>query len=92
MSREITRESLLDFGMCLTLEPESFIFPMIKVISEPLKEGDGMGSLKIAVTRMKNRDDLCLVLPDGALIYLSPKSIEDLENFEKMIVRWEPVF
>ncbi|MGK0174056.1 MAG: hypothetical protein ACI9AT_000419 [Ulvibacter sp.] len=82
----ITSDSLKDFGMKLTTEDP--IFPMRKTISIGDKED---GEIMIAITKMRNKPELCLSLPDGAIIYLNIQTIEELEAFEKCIESWDGV-
>lgn len=88
---EITKENLITFGMKETEGDEKMIFPMKKVISIPNEDADeDEGELAICVTQMRNVSELCLMLPDGACIYLAAESIEDLQTFEKCIASYEP--
>ena len=88
---EITKENLIAFGMKETEGDEKMIFPMKKVISIPNEDADeDEGELAICVTQMRNASELCLMLPDGACIYLAAESIEDLQTFEKCIASYEP--
>lgn len=85
---EITKENLIEFGMKETTGDSKIIFPMEKVISIPNDEIDG--ELAICLTRMRNREEFCLMLPDGSCLYLNVNSMEDLRTFEKCIESWEP--
>ena len=88
---EITKENLITFGMKETEGYKKMIFPMKKVISIPNEDADeDEGELAICVTQMRNASELCLMLPDGACIYLAAESIEDLQTFEKCIASYEP--
>lgn len=88
---KITKENLITFGMKETEGDEKMIFPMKKVISIPNEDADeDEGELVICVTQMRNASELCLMLPDGACIYLAAESIEDLQTFEKCIASYEP--
>jgi hypothetical protein len=88
---EITKENLITFGMKETEGDEKMIFPMKKVISIQNEDADeDEGDLAICVTQMRNASELCLMLPDGACIYLDVQSIEDLQTFEKCIASYEP--
>mgnify|MGYP003435836453 FL=1 len=94
---EITKESLLEYGMIETKGDESLLFPMKKVISvknhlDEEMEEDEDGELAICITRLRNQVELCLSMPDGSILYLAPKSIEDLQAFERCIESYEPVF
>lgn len=82
MKTEITKDSLLAFGMAMTGDP---VHPMSKTLGESEE-----GKLSIAVTRMYNIDQIALFMPDGGALYLGPASIEDLQAFEKMILHYEP--
>lgn len=89
---KITKESLIAFGMKETEGDEKLLFPMKKVISIPNEdavEDEEQGELAICVTQMRNKSELCFMMPDGC-IYLSVQSIEDLEAFERCIGTYEP--
>jgi hypothetical protein len=89
---QITKDSLLNYGMKETGNEEQILFPMKKVISIPnqnLGEEDE-GEMAICVTTMRNQTEICLLMPDGAILYLCPQNIEELYNFEKCIQYWEP--
>lgn len=85
---KITIEQLTDFGMKKTKDP---LFPMIKHLSKGSK-ADDLGPISLCITRERNVDELCLHLPDGASVYLSVETIEDLKTFEKCIGSWSPVW
>ncbi len=84
--KEITKENLLKYGMVENTGGDSTIFPLIKTIGKD----DEVGELSIAITRMRNSPELCLLLPDGATLYLNIKTIDELEAFEKCIAEYEP--
>lgn len=87
----ITKEQLLEFGMKETTGDERLIFPMEKVISIPNDDAEeDEGKLAICVTQMRNQPELCLMMPDGACLYLAAETIEELKIFEKCIASWEP--
>lgn len=80
---EITKESLIAFGMKEVGGEARAIFSMNKVISV------GEDTMSICVTNVRNASELCLILPDGAFLYLKAESIEDLQRFEKCIGSYE---
>jgi len=93
----ITKENLINhFGMVETEGDEKLLFPMKKVISvknhldEEMEEDEG--ELAICVTMLRNKSELCLSMPDGSILYLTPRHIEDLNIFERCIESYEPVF
>jgi guanylate kinase len=85
MKTAITKESLLEFGM---IQKDSPIYPLEKVIS--VDDNPNEGHISICVTHVRNTSELCLMMPDGACIYIGPESIEELKVFEKCILAWEP--
>lgn len=85
---KITKDQLRDFGMKETEDVEKMFTPMKKVISVPNDEGE----LAICVTNQRNVAELCLILPDGGCLYLSPESMDDLKIFEKCITSYEPAY
>lgn len=87
---KITKESLIKFGMIEQQGDEKIIFPLKKVISIPNEDEEG--EIAICVTTLRNAHELCLVLPDGAIIYLAPDNIEHLKKFEMCIASYEPNF
>lgn len=90
---EISKDTLINhFGMTETVGDERISFPIKKVISLPRENHDeeDEGELAICVTQMRNKAELCLLLPDGALIFLYVKTIEELKAFEKCIASYEP--
>jgi len=90
---EITKENLIiHFGMKETEGEDMNLFPLKKVISLPSECLEETEEMAIAVTTMRNRSELCMIMPDGALMYLTAESIEDLIVFEKSIGSYEPNF
>lgn len=87
MKTLITKESLLKYGMKEVTGDEKLLIPMKKVLSKSDEDGTEMG---ICVTNLRNRNELCLLLPDGGCLYLWVKTIEELEAFEKCILSYEP--
>lgn len=75
MKTEITRKSLLKFGMRETLDP---VVPMKKVI---VTSGDE--EVAIAVTRYFNVYHIALVIRGTGQLLLNAESIEDLEVIER---------
>jgi hypothetical protein len=89
----INKENLILYGMTENKGDGSFIMPMEKVISVPNEDADeDEGDLAICVTTMRNSTEICLRLPDGAVIYLNVQSIEQLKAFEKCIGCYEPPY
>ncbi len=96
---EITKDSLLAYGMKETEGDEALLFPLKKIISVGANDDsdeddeenyqDDEGELAICLTQMRNAPELCLMMPDGACLYLSIGNIEELEAFEKCVESWE---
>ena len=84
----ITKEQLIEFGMVETGDP---VHPMEKLLSDKV-EGSEFDPISLCVTHMRNIPELCLMLPDGACIYLAIGNIKDLKIFAKSIQSWEPNF
>lgn len=83
-----TKEDLIEFGMREETDGlEKVLFPMKKVISvEQESSGDEMA---ICITSQRNVHEICLILPDGGCLYLSPESMDELKIFEKCITSYE---
>lgn len=92
MSTKITEQSLLDWGMVHNTPPDQMVVPMKKVISIHIDEEEYDGELAIVISCWNNANELCLSLPDGALIYLKCTTIEELDNFVNCILSYEPNF
>ena len=86
----ITKAQLIKFGMKENKGVEKLVFPMEKIISLPNPEDPDEGTLSIYVTNMHNKSELALSLPDGGLIYLYCKTIDELKAFERCIGSYEP--
>lgn len=84
----ISKDSLLKYGMKETTDTEKMFYPLKKVIST--KAETSGEELAICVTNQRNVNELCLTLPDGGILYISPKSIENLKIFEECITSYEP--
>jgi hypothetical protein len=78
----ITKEQLIEFGMVETGDP---FVPMRKVLGEGEE-----GEISINVTHERNITELVLRLPDGAAIFLTIATIEELKAFEMCIGSWSP--
>ena len=91
---QITKENLINhFGMVETQGDEKLMFPLKKVISVPNEDAEeDEGELAICVTTIRNKSELCLSMPDGSVLYLMPRHIEDLNIFERCIESFEPVY
>ena len=85
---EITKESLISYGMKVT---DDELFPLKKGIgiTDENEDEEDVGELAICVTVMRNESELCLSMPDGSLLYLNVESIEELVAFEKCIGSFE---
>lgn len=81
MKTELTKESLLKFGMILTDDPVS---PMSKKL-----ETGGDAEVHLSVTRYFNCDQLALVIYGVGQILLDVKCIEDLEYIEKLAPKFD---
>lgn len=88
---EITKENLLKDGWQETKDP---IFLMKKKLQDTIPEGDENddNALAFVVHRIYNVLTLALALPDGALLNLNVKSIEELQQFDVMIVSYDPPY
>jgi len=80
MKTEITKESLLKFGMRETLEP---IVPMEKFLT------NGDEEVSIAVTCYFNVDQIALVITGVGQLLLNVESIEDLEVIERLAPKFD---
>ena len=86
----ITREQLMAFGMEEPQDGEHIAFPLAKSLSRK-HPTDSLGAISLCVTRLRNVSELCLLLPNGAVLYLNGvESVEELEVLEKAITGWEP--
>jgi len=83
----ITKDQLLEFGMVMTDNPA---VPMKKVIGQ--SNTDELSDMLIAVTMYTNSPILAIILPDGGMLTLNPKTIKDLKKIEELIMTFEPVF
>ena len=81
---KITKEQLIEYGFENSLDP---IIPLRKIIGEGEE-----GELMLVVTHERNITELALSMPDGAILYLRPASIEHLKMFESCIESWSPVY
>ena len=88
-------DDLLGFGM--TKNEDNHFMPYSKKISldpEPLDDDDDdndeLAIMEIGAYLGRNQYEFVLSLPDGSMLYLAIKSIEDLNNFEKFILEYEP--
>jgi hypothetical protein len=86
MSTEITKESLLEYGM---KEYDNVLFPMQKNLSENENENQEEGILAICITQMRNITEICLLMPNGNIIFLNVNSIEELQQFENCIESYD---
>lgn len=84
MKTSITKEQLIEFGMIPSIDR---VIPYEKVIGE----GED-GKLAICVTLERNIQEIALFMPDGAVLYLCPVSIEHLKMFESCIGSWSPAY
>ena len=80
-------DDLLGFGM--TKNEDNPFMPYSKKISidpEPLYDdnADEVGVIEIGVYLGRNQHDFVLSLPDGSMLYLAIKTIEDLNNFQNL--------
>jgi hypothetical protein len=82
----ITKESLLKYGMQEVTDESKMIIPMKKVLTSSSEDGTEMA---ICVTNLRNKSELCLMLPDGSCLYLWVKTIEELQIFEHCILLYE---
>lgn len=88
MNTLITKESLIEFGM---VEPEDHFEAQIYPLSKTIIETED-GNVQLLVSRMRNADEICLMLPAGDMLYLNVQTIEQLRTFELAISEYEPNF
>jgi hypothetical protein len=87
MNVEITKESLIAFGMKVPNDGTEILYPLEKELG---KDEFG-GVLALVVTNENNRSELCLKLPGGDTLFLGGiKTIEELRIFEKSISSYQP--
>ena len=87
----ITKEQLIKFGMKETEGDEKAITPMKKVISLP-NEDNELGEISICINMQYNSPRLILSLPDGSMLEICAKTIDELKVFEKCIGSFEPYY
>lgn len=82
---DITKESLLEYGMIETSKSESFIFPMKKPILTDELAGE---KVYMAVTSIRSIFEPCILVPNGVII-LKASTIEQLQLIEDSLLAYE---
>lgn len=82
---KITKEDLLKYGF---IEDKEDVFFPLKKSFENIDHnfGSDEGEQFIAVTTLNNSQEFCFVdTARGSILYLNPKSLNDLKIFEEMV-------
>lgn len=97
----ISKEVLLQNGWTLTEGDAALIAPIEKNITyydedltpeERKQQDEESGQLCLFYQNFHNDNGFCLSIPGGGTLRLNIESMEDLNQFEKMIAGYEPVF
>lgn len=91
MQTKITVEELLANGWKKNIDED--MYPIEKAIENrnPLNN-DADSEIKLTVHGMYNQPTFAVVLPSGGLLNFNPETIEDLNNFERMLNFYDPPF
>ena len=87
----ITKKQLIKNGWVVTDDP---VFPATKSLIDKTHEGydPEIGEWDLVVHGFNGDWQFGMMLPDGARIDLNPSCIEDLNQFEKMMLKYSGSF